>query len=99
MSISNRPYTLFTAAAAGTGTPAILDYRFDGTQNRMVFCILKDTLDTISIQVSPDETNYCQYYLFPTGTTTGAITVSGPVRSIRAVKVGSTATCNVLMLG
>ena len=98
MSINNS-YTLFTAQAAGTGTVVKLDYRFKGTQNRTVFCILKDTLDTISIQVSPDETNYCQYYLFPTGTTTGAITISGPIRSIRAVKVGSTATCNVLMLG
>lgn len=98
MSVSNRTYTLFTAAAAGNGTAVQLDYRFDGTQNRTIFCT-KDTADTIAIQLSPDGTTFFQYYLFPTGTTAGCITVTGPAVSLRAVKTGSTAVCNVLMVG
>lgn len=98
MSVSYHSYTLFTAQAAGTGTAVQLDYRFDGAQTRMVYCT-KNTADAVTIEISPDGTSFFSYYQFATGVTTGAVSVFGPAQQIRIVKTGSTATCNVMMLG
>lgn len=98
MADSNRVYTLYTVQAAGSGTAVALDYRFDGTQNRSVLCS-KNTADTIAVEVSADGTTFFAYYTFPTGITSGTITVVGPFVQIRVTKTGANATCVVQLVG
>lgn len=98
MSVSYRPHILFTAQAAATGDAVQLDYRFDGTQARMVYCT-KNTADTIAIELSPDGTSFFSYYTFAAGVTSASVSVLGPAMQLRVVKTGSAAVCNVILLG
>lgn len=99
MSFSLRLVTLSMSASTVTAvTSPVLDWRFNGTQNRRLVTTLANAADSVLIEGSLDGTNW-----FTINTRTGATTpfvdaLVGPYYQIRATKTGTNGAATVVGL-
>lgn len=85
---------LDAASAAGAGPSIPCDYRHDGTQNRTIFVVSLTATDSITIEASPDGTNW--FGVSSAITTAGVTTITGPYPFLRANKTGTAGPATVV---
>ena len=98
MSIKFNPTVLVSAAASTTGGWYPLDYKFNGSQERLITARMDansvSASDTIQIQATPDEftntTSISTIVPVTSFTTTNySAILNGPWTAVRAVKTGA----------